>query len=93
MIRKIQNHKAWVLKLEDVSILYKTSNICSWYFMLNLPLFDTHVYKNLTFLNHKTSDYIVVIDVYEFLGLDTALHMSENLLNEINKTWNKFYEG
>ena len=84
MIRKVPNMKAWVLQRKDYSLLrYLTNSLLSTF---ELPLFDSNPIPTASFLIND--DELMLVAEVSTGTLSFTLEQVE----EINKTWNKFYE-
>lgn len=84
MIRKVPNMKAWVLRRKDYKLLCHCTN--SVLYTYALPLFDTNPPLEIPFLMDE-DELILVID---FIINEHSLTLEQ--VEEINKTWNRFYE-
>lgn len=85
MIRKVPNMKAWVLRRKDYRLLCNCTNSV----LINtyaLPLFDTNPPLEIPFLMDD-DELILVVD---FITNEHSLTLEQ--VEEINKTWNRFYE-
>lgn len=91
MIRKVPNINAWVLKICDLDLFLGISSLRYRGWMIyDLPLFsiDPSI-KNITyFLFNKDKNDLVLIISNSYELKNFTLEEVE----EINKTWNKFYE-
>ena len=88
MIRKVPNMQAWVMHYKDYPSWIRTSTIhLGFQMLLPLPLFELspEVYV-LSFLIEE-DELILVVDAY----IHPRPYTLEQV-EEINKTWNKFYE-
>lgn len=84
MIRKVPNIKAWVLRRKDYILLSRCTN--SNLNTYALPLFDINPPLEIPFLIDE-DELILVID---FIINEHSLTLEQ--VEEINKTWNRFYE-
>jgi len=84
MIRKVPNMSAWVMRWRDFNLFEYVNNIyVPAAFML--PLFD--IYPRCTDINFEDDQLILIIDAFTNLRPFTL-----EQIEEINKTWDKFYE-
>ncbi len=95
MIRKVPNISAWVLKASDVEWFLPTSTMhIGFVYSTKLPLFSTTpLVIRYRKCHYEDDELILLIDGYEYITFGTGA-MSEFTLDEveeINKTWNKFY--
>lgn len=91
MIRKVPNLNAWVLKIRDLDLFLGISSLrYKGWMIYDLPLFSIDPYiKNITyFLFNKDKNDLVLIISNSYESKKFTLEQVE----EINKTWNKFYE-
>lgn len=85
MIRKVPNMKAWVMRWRDLNLFERVNYVyISAVFML--PLFDTYP-RIEEVLNFKDDQLILIINT----SVNPRPFTLEQV-EEINKTWNKFYE-
>lgn len=102
MIRKVPNIRAWVLKKEDLPILYKVNrNLTHSYSFLKtiycLPILgNTPPYYNPLFDDYLSDIILVTTETPYQVRLclfNEDRTMKIEYIEEINKIWNKFYEG
>ena len=96
MVRKVPNISAWVLKESDVEWFLPTSTIhIGFVYSAKLPLFSTTpLIRKYRKCHYEDDELILLIDVYEYVSFYTGVMREFTLdeIEEINKTWNKFYE-
>lgn len=100
MVRKVPNISAWVLKESDVEWFLPTSAIhVGFVYSTKLPLFSTTpLIMKYRKCHYEDDELILLIDGYEryeySIVFETELIRGFTLeeVEEINKTWNKFYE-
>lgn len=88
MIRKVPNMSAWIMHYKDYSNWIGTSIIhLGFQIIMPLPLFElypkTYSLRSLI----EENELILVVDAYVHPRPYTL-----EQVEEINKTWNKFYE-
>jgi len=85
MIRKVPNMKAWVMKWRDITLFEHVTKV---YFstVFNLPLFDTCP-RSTDILDFEDDQLILITDT-----LVNSRPFTLEQIEEINKTWDKFYE-
>ena len=84
---KVPNMSAWVMRAKDFNWWYPTSNIqCQ--LMTDLPLFSTDP-DPLFLINflYPRDELVLVV------ASDVKIPFTLEQVEEINKTWNKFYES
>lgn len=89
MIRKVPNMSAWIMHCKDYSNWIGTSIIhLGFQIIIPLPLFELYpkTTHSLRFLIEE-NELILVVDAYVHPRPYTL-----EQVEEINKTWNKFYE-
>lgn len=87
MIRKVPNMSAWIMRAKDYSKWDAVSKThLGFRIIRELPLFDTSPIA-ITYWMVEEDELILVIDSY----VHPAQYTLEQI-EEINKTWNKFYE-
>ena len=93
MIRKVPDLQAWVLKKEDFPIAANIINPSGWCMWLELPVLDTildhHFYSHYSEI--PDNSYFCIISTKEIDDWP-FWKITLNKLEEINKTWNKFYD-
>ena len=102
MIRKVPNIRAWVLKKEDLPILYETNrNLTHAYSFLKtiycLPILsNTPSYYDPLFDDYLSDVILITIETPYNIHLrlfNEDRTMKIEYIEEINKIWNKFYES
>lgn len=87
MIRKVPNMQAWVMHCKDYSNWEWTSTIHRWFqTILPLPLFELNPNGHIGH-SIEENELMLVVDGY----VHSRPYTLEQV-EEINKTWNKFYE-
>ena len=87
MIRKVPNMSAWIMYDRDYSNWIWTSTIhFGFQTIIPLPLFELNPNEHLRFI--EEDELILVVDGY----VHSRPYTLEQV-EEINKTWNKFYES
>ena len=89
MIRKVPNMQAWVMYYKDYPSRVLTSTMhLGFQVIIPLPLFELNPNSySLRFLIEE-NELVLVVDAYVHLRPYTL-----EQVEEINKTWNKFYES
>lgn len=97
MIRKVPNIKAWILKPDDYLLLLKVnSQIINAYNIIrifNLPLLSCNPDDGKSYTDY--TDFVMVTIENPFLESDLFNPdgtFKLKYVEEINKTWNKFYD-
>lgn len=75
--------KAWVLRRKDYSLLHHVTK--SFVYIFELPLFDVNPIPTTSFLIND-DELMLIVEV----STGTLIFTLEQV-EEINKTWNKFY--
>lgn len=99
MVRKVPNILAWVLKESDVEWFLPTSIIhIGFVYSTKLPLFSTMpLVMKYRKCHYEDDELILLIDGYELFkkntmsGIGVMFELTLEEVEEINKTWNKFY--
>ena len=99
MVRKVPNISAWVLKESDVEWFIPTSTIhIGFDYSTKLPLFSTTpLVRKYRKCHYEDDELILLIDGYELLehnimfDVEVIRGFTLEEVEEINKTWNKFY--
>lgn len=101
MIRKVPNIRAWVLKKEDLPILFKTNtnliDACRFLKTIYcLPILsNTPWYYNPLFDDYLSDIILVTIETPYQVNLclfNEDRTMKMEYIEEINRIWNSFYE-
>lgn len=85
MIRKVPNMKAWIMKWVDIISFERVTKVCIST-VYTLPLFDTYP-RSIDILDFEDDQLILIIDTFV-----NSRPFTLEQIEEINKTWNKFYE-
>ena len=89
MIRKVPDMAAWVMHFEDYQWWYPTSDVhLGFDRIIQLPLFDT--FPEITHwwrYSPTGEELILVVDIYV-----NPRPFTLKQVDDINKTWNLFYE-
>ena len=88
MIRKVPNMQAWVMHYKDYSNWIGTSAVHSGFpIIISLPLFELNPSAHSLRFLIKGDELVLVVDAYVHPRPYTL-----EQVEEINKTWNKFYD-
>ena len=88
MIRKVPNMSAWIMRAKDHSKWASVSKIhLGFQTIRELPLFDTNPIATM-YWTIEENELILVIDSYVH-----SIPYTLEEIEEINKTWDKFYES
>ena len=89
MIRRVACVDGWIMRKGDMKILFKTNNNLYRLCGFTLPLFELNVFME-DVLCLEPNDLILIVRNKNGYG---ELNLSFEQFEEINKTWNKFYES
>jgi len=79
---------AWVMRVKDFNWWHRISNVhYGFEKMYILPLFNSYPINNKVYSYEDDNELILVVD-----GYIHYIPYSLEQIEEINKTWNKFYE-
>ena len=94
MVRKVPNVPAWVLKESDVEWFLPTSTIhIGFVYSTKLPLLSTTpLIRKYRKCHYEDDELILLIDIHEYFSTEVMCEFTLEEVEEINKTWNKFYE-
>ena len=87
MIRKVENYYAWVGKAQDIYNYLHTRN--KYLYGYRLPLFET-TQEPLTYNDFIADDLILVTNYFAWTN---PSEFTLDFVEQVNKTWNKFYES
>ena len=88
MIRRVACVDGWIMHRGDIKALFETNTNLYRLCGFTLPLFELNVFMQ-DILRLESNDLILIVRNKNGYG---ELNLSFEQLEEINKTWNKFYE-
>ena len=86
MIRKINNHNAWVCYAKEAKHLTTPYYL----YCYRLPLFDTRPAPIGTTESIDPDEIILLTTFFPFLIFEPPL--TEDFIEQVNKRWNEFYD-